>query len=82
MNIKHNHRLKDGLHFEDLVSGQAYLRVDMPNRTPLVYFAVSSRPGPRAATDLVNMGTGCLVGRVCADARFKHLPDATLDTGT
>lgn len=82
MNIKHNHRLKDGLHFDDLVSGQAYLRVDMPSRTPLVYLAVAESPQPRKATNLVNIETGCLVGRVSSSARFKHLPDATLDTGT
>lgn len=81
MNIKHNTRCSVGLALGQLVAGELYLRVDVRPDRPMVYLAVASRPGPTPATDLVNMKTGCLVGRVCADARFKHLPDATLDTG-
>ncbi|ARB30325.1 hypothetical protein HOS87_gp08 [Pseudomonas phage phiNV3] len=84
MNIKHNTR-KQGLAFHELVSGQLYTRIDMQAGRPRVYFTVADRPahagGTVPAENLVNMETGCLVGRVCASARFRHLPDATLDTG-
>lgn len=81
MHIKHNLRLKDGLDLDDLVSGQVYLRVDIPALPPLVYLAVAASTQPRKATNLVNIKTGCLIGRVSSSARFRHLPDATLDTG-
>lgn len=81
MNIKHNFRTRQGLAFHELTSGQLYLRVDMPSKRPLVYLAVAGRPTPTQAENLVNMETGCLVGRVTEFARFVHLSDATLDTG-
>lgn len=81
MNIVHNLRPRRGLAFCDLTSGQLYLRIDIPSKRPLVYLAVAGRPQPLPAENLVNMETGCLVGRVAASARFVHLDNATLDTG-
>lgn len=81
MNVKHNQRVIAGLQFCDLISGQAYIRIDIRSSRVPVYLATGESPGPGKTTNLVNLETGCLVGRVSSGARFRHLPDATLDTG-
>lgn len=81
MNIKHNTRRRQWLALGQIKAGELYLRVDVRSDRPEVYLAVADLPGPAPATNLVNIETGCLVGRVSSSARFRHLPDATLDTG-
>lgn len=82
MHIKHNTRACRGLSFSELRVGEVYVSLARSSR-PNVYIACR-RPAQScgdAPDFLVNVTTGCMV--VPADSvEFRHLPDATLDTGT
>lgn len=82
MNIKHNTRGGLGCTFEDMVVGEIYLSLNRCGPKPRIYM-VCRHPGApvgNKADFLVNLETGT---QVAPDhrVRFRHLPDATLDTG-
>lgn len=81
MNLKHNTRHAKGLGFHELQRGEAYLSLVRVG-TPQVYIAVS-KPGSSDVHALVNVSTGRLVtpSPDCS-TRYRHLPDAFIDTGT
>lgn len=84
MNITHNQSRVRGIQLVDMQVGQVYLSL-APSPTPLLYMACCNPGHPigRKVDFLVNLGTGCrVVPRAPHSYGFKHLPDATLDTGT
>lgn len=85
MNIQHNTSRSRGVPFGDqMIVGQVYLSL-APSSEPRVYLACTNpgQPALRKVAFLVNLDTGCrVVPAVTSRYGYKHLPDATLDTGT
>ena len=83
MNIKHNTRAVAGLTFPELQVGEVYLSLSRATSKPRAYLACCMPGHLRAGSApdfLVNLETGCSV-QPSHQILYKHLPDATLDTG-
>lgn len=84
MNITHNQSRVRGIQLADMQVGQVYLGLT-PSSIPQVYLACTTpgQPCARKVEFLVNLGTGVRVVPAAVNRHgFRHLPDATLDTGT
>ena len=81
MHIKHNCK-KVGLSFQELTTGETYLSLNGGCREPRVYIACrrACADGGGPPDFLVNLRTGSTV-IPAHQIRYKHLPNATLDTG-
>jgi hypothetical protein len=82
MNLIHKSK-SEGIPFDSLVVGQVY-RDLMPSSRLLVYMACTNpgHNGKPKVDFLLNMETGCrVVPSITRQYGFKHLPNATLNTG-